>query len=99
MSKQQSSLLFCILMDAIGYATYAVPFLGEFADVIWAPVSAFIFFKKFGGWKGAFGGVFAFVEELLPWTDFIPSFTIMWAWQTLITKKRSQIFPIERPSI
>lgn len=88
MSKQQSSLLFCILMDAIGYATYAVPFLGEFADVIWAPVSAFIFFKTFGGWKGAFGGVFAFVEELLPRTDFIPSFTIMWAWQNLMAKKK-----------
>jgi hypothetical protein len=91
MNKQQSSLLFCILMDAIGYATYAVPFLGEFADVIWAPVSAFIFFKTFGGWKGAFGSVFAFAEEILPWTDFIPSFTIMWAWQHLMEKKKDTI--------
>jgi hypothetical protein len=87
MNKQQSLLLFCILMDAIGYATYAVPFLGEFADVIWAPFSAFIFFKIFGGWKGAFGGLFNFVEELLPGMDFIPSFTIMWIWQTLRAKK------------
>jgi hypothetical protein len=91
MSKQQSSLLFCILMDAIGYATYAVPFLGEFADVIWAPVSAFIFYKTFGGRKGALGGVFTFVEELLPWTDFIPSFTIMWAWQNLMAKKKTTL--------
>lgn len=87
-NKVQSSFLFCVLMDAIGYATYAIPFLGEFADVIWAPVSALIFFKTFGGWKGAFGGVFNFVEELLPGFDFIPSFTIMWAWQNLVAKKK-----------
>jgi hypothetical protein len=87
MNKQQSSFLFCILMDAIGYATYAVPFLGEFGDIIWAPVSAIIFFKTFGGWKGAFGGVFNFVEEILPGMDFIPSFTLMWAWKNWMAKK------------
>jgi len=77
-NQQTSSLLFCILMDVIGYATYSIPFLGEFGDLLWAPVSAIIFYKTFGGWKGAFGGVFNFVEELLPFTDFVPSFTIMW---------------------
>jgi hypothetical protein len=65
-------------MDLIGYATYAIPFLGEFADIIWAPVSAIIFFVSFGGWKGALGGIGNFIEEILPGTDFIPSFTIMW---------------------
>ena len=42
MNKQQPSLLFCLAMDALGYATYAIPFLGEFADIAWAPVSAFV---------------------------------------------------------
>lgn len=79
MNKQQTSLGFCILMDAVGYATYALPFLGEFADIVWAPISAFVFYKTFGGWKGAFGSVFNFAEELLPGLDFIPSFSIMWA--------------------
>lgn len=92
-NKVQSSLLFCLLMDAIGYATYAVPFLGEFGDIVWAPVSALIFFKTFGGWKGAFGGVFAFVEEILPWTDFVPSFTIMWTWQYLMAKNKGALIP------
>lgn len=91
MNKQQSSLLFCVLMDAMGYATYAFPFLGEFGDVIWAPISAILFFKTFGGWKGAFGGVFNFVEELLPWTDFVPSFTLMWAWQNFGSNKNQII--------
>ncbi|HSB94357.1 MAG TPA: hypothetical protein VLC28_14640 [Flavitalea sp.] len=76
--QKEVSLAFCILMDFIGYASYAVPFLGEFADILWAPVSAFIFYRTFGGWKGAFGGVFNFVEELLPGLDFIPTFTITW---------------------
>jgi hypothetical protein len=55
-----------------------LPGLGEFTDIIWAPVSAIIFYKTFGGWKGAFGSIFNFIEEILPGTDFIPSFTIMW---------------------
>lgn len=78
MSKRQPSLIFCILMDLIGYATYAVPVLGELGDIIWAPMSALIFFAIFGSWKGVLGGLFNFIEELLPGTDFIPSFTIMW---------------------
>jgi hypothetical protein len=78
MYRRQPSLLFCLAMDLIGYATYAVPFLGEFADIIWAPISGIIFFITFGGWKGVLGGIGNFIEEILPGTDFIPSFTIMW---------------------
>ena len=81
MEKEKPSLLFCIMMDLLGCITYAVPALGEFGDIIWAPISAFIFYRSFGGWKGAFGGLFNFVEELVPGTDFIPSFTIVWLWQ------------------
>lgn len=78
MHTRRPSLIFCVIMDMIGYATYAIPFLGEFADLAWAPVSAIIFFVSFGGWKGALGGIGNFIEEILPGTDFIPSFTIMW---------------------
>lgn len=65
-------------MDIAGFASYALPGLGEFADIIWAPLSAMIFYKMFGGWKGAVGGVLNFIEEAFPALDFIPSFTIMW---------------------
>lgn len=87
-NTKETSLLFCILMDAIGYFTYAIPFLGELGDIIWAPVSAFIFYKTFGGWKGVIGGLFDFTEEILPGTDFIPSFTLMWLWQKITSKKQ-----------
>jgi hypothetical protein len=78
MFGQRPSLMFCIIMDMIGYASYAIPFLGEISDIFWAPLSAIIFFLSFGGWKGALGGIGNLIEEILPGTDFIPSFTIMW---------------------
>ncbi len=75
------SLGACLVMDFLGYATYGIPFFGEFLDLIWAPISALIFFKMFGGTRGFFGGIFNFVEELMPGLDFIPTFTITWAIQ------------------
>jgi hypothetical protein len=76
--KPMPSLLACLMFDFIGYASYAVPFFGEFLDLAWAPVSAIIFWKMFGFKKGFFGGVFSFIEELTPGLDFIPTFTINW---------------------
>lgn len=78
-------------MDLFGYASFAIPGLGEFSDIVFAPISAVIFYKLFGGWKGAFGGVFNFVEEILPFTDFIPSFTIMWFWQYFTSIKNAAV--------
>ena len=91
MKSKQPSLIFCILMDIIGYATYSIPFLGELGDLLWAPVSAMIFYSTFGSWKGALGGVFNFLEEFLPGTDFIPSFTIMWFLQSMQRKKDPRV--------
>ena len=76
--RPMPSLVACLLFDFIGYASYAVPFFGEFLDLLWAPVSAIIFWKMFGFRKGFFGGVFSFAEELMPGLDFIPTFTINW---------------------
>jgi hypothetical protein len=60
--------------------------LGEFADILWAPISSIIFMISFGGTKGILGGVANFIEEILPGTDFIPSFTIMWFIQNMQRK-------------
>jgi hypothetical protein len=80
-TKQQKPLpniTFCILMDAIGCATYIFPLLTEIIDVVWAPISAYIFYKTFGGKVGQLGALINFVEEVIPGTDIIPSFTIAW---------------------
>jgi len=70
-------------MDLLGCASYAVPLLGEVSDVIWAPISAIIFYRMFGGTLGTFGGMFNFMEELFPGLDFIPTFTISWVMQRI----------------
>jgi hypothetical protein len=90
MNKKQPSLVFCVIMDILGYATYAIPGVGELGDIVFAPVSAIIFYFMFGSWKGA---MFNFTEELLPGTDFIPSFTIAWFWQCF-SRKTNQIKPV-----
>lgn len=89
--KKSPSLLLCILLDLIGCASYILPGLGEFTDIIWAPVSALIFYKLFGGWKGAIGGTLNFIEELFPGLDFIPSFTIMWLLKAFSKAKGDQL--------
>ena len=76
MTKKLPDLKLCILLDAIGCLSYAIPFFGEFSDIIWAPLSGFIFYFLFGNRLGAMGGVFSFIEEIIPGVDFIPTFTI-----------------------
>jgi len=64
--------------------SYLLPVIGETEDVLWAPLSAVIFYFLFGKKKfGLLGGVFSFLEEISPGFDFIPTFTIAW----LIRKK------------
>lgn len=69
-------LSFCLMMDLAGLVTYALPAMGEWGDVLWAPISGFIFMRAFGGMTGAVGGVVNMIEELIPFADFIPTFTI-----------------------
>ena len=82
------SLSFCLLMDAVGCISYVIPAFMEITDLIWAPISAFIFYKTFGGKVGQIGAVINFVEEVVPFADIVPSFTIAW----LYTKYRTTIF-------
>ena len=85
--KKLPTLQFCILMDLIGCASYLLPGLGEISDLIWAPISGFIFYKAFGGKIGLYGGLFDFLEEILPGTDIIPTFTIVWLWKKYFSGK------------
>ena len=80
------NLAICIIMDLIGMASYVLPVLGEFSDIVWAPISGYIFYTLFGGRFGLIGGVLDFLEEILPFTDIIPSFTIGW----YIRKKQAE---------
>lgn len=72
------SLFACIVMDIIGMASYIIPGIGESIDIWWAALSGIIFQFMFGGRFGLVGAVLNFLEEALPFTDIIPSFTIAW---------------------
>lgn len=72
-SSKLPPLWLCILLDVVGLLSYVLPALGEWMDIAWAPISAFLFSRLFGGIKGT---ILVFLEEILPFTDIIPTFTI-----------------------
>ena len=74
-----------ILFDFIGMLTYLMPLIGEFGDLLWAPIQA-IFIASMVGGEGKVGWILVgvgFAEEILPYTDFLPSCTIAWIWKFL----------------
>lgn len=78
MNPKYSKLARCLLLDAVGLASAAIPVVGPVLDVVWAPVAASISYKMFGERRGKYTSLITFVEELLPVTDVVPSFTIFW---------------------
>lgn len=80
--SKNKKLIFSLICDAIGM----IPFI----DLIWAPVSGYLMTRLYKGKAGKIAGIFAFLEEILPGTDIIPSFTIMWFY--------TYVFSSEKPS-
>lgn len=77
-----------IFLDALGYASYIFPGLGEFTDFVWAPLSAYIMTKLYKGKPGKVAAVINFVEEALPGFDVIPTFTLMWLYTYVLSGKK-----------
>ena len=73
-----NKLLLGLLFDGIGMISFSIPLLGEFSDVIWAPIAALIMSRMYKGRVGKVAGVLTFLEEIIPFTDVIPSFTLTW---------------------
>ncbi|UFH46120.1 hypothetical protein LNP27_13435 [Flavobacterium galactosidilyticum] len=89
-NNKTRDLVLGILFDAIGMLSFTVPFIGEFSDVIWAPLAGFLMTWMYKGTIGKVGGTIAFLEEILPFTDFIPTFTLTWIYTYLIKKQNAQ---------
>lgn len=83
---KKRNLLLGILFDAIGMLSFTIPMVGEFSDVIWAPVAAYLMTRMYKGSVGKVGGVVTFLEEIIPFTDIIPSFTLTWIYTYIIKK-------------
>ncbi|MEJ6791255.1 MAG: hypothetical protein QNK89_00555 [Lacinutrix sp.] len=83
-----------IIFDAVGYASFIIPGIGEFTDVVWAPASAFIITKLYKGNAGKVGAAVSFIEEALPGLDVLPTFTLMWLY-TYVFKTKTKETVIE----
>jgi len=77
-NKKYKQLFMGLLFDAVGMLSFAIPFVGEFSDIVWAPLSGWLMTRMYKGKIGQAAGVFSFVEEIIPGFDIIPSFTLMW---------------------
>lgn len=77
MNKKPSfgMLVLCLILDLIGMLSYAIPVLGEFLDILWAPIYGLIIQVMFG--DGIYTSI-AIFEEIFPGLDIIPSATIFW---------------------
>ena len=82
--KKMNKLMLGLLFDAIGMVSFVIPGIGEFADVVWAPLAGFLMTRMYKGRVGKVAGILTFVEEIIPFTDVIPSFTITWIYTYLI---------------
>lgn len=88
--RKKQLLIIAIVADVIGLLSYAFPGIFELIDFVWAPLAALTNMLMFGGWVGILGGLGTFVEEILPMTDFIPSFTIMWFIKFYVLEKKTR---------
>lgn len=87
METRYKKLFLGIGLDAIGMLSFTIPFIGEFSDVVWAPVSGFLMTKMYKGTVGKLGGIISFVEEFFPFSDVLPTFTLTWIYCYVIKKE------------
>ena len=91
MSKKYRKLLVGLLLDAIGMLTLLLPGLGEFLDLLWAPMAGWFMTRLYRGRKGKVAAVVAFLEELLPGLDVIPTFTLMWIYTYVLSGDKASV--------
>jgi hypothetical protein len=70
-------LLWSLAIDAIGSCSYLIPLAGESFDVTWAPIQTIFIMAMYDSVAPNLKYVSA-LEEILPFTDVIPSATMGW---------------------
>lgn len=70
-------LVLSLVLDAIGSSSYLIPVLGEFTDLAWAPVFAVCVAAMYSE-SSPYAHYVGLIEELLPFTDIIPTATLAW---------------------
>ena len=83
--SRKNKFLAGLFFDAIGMLSFFFPV----ADVVWAPLSAFLMIRMYPGTTGKIAGVVSFLEEAIPGMDFFPSFTLTWIYHFYIEKRKT----------
>jgi len=78
--KKRFDLVASILIDMLGMSTFLLPALGESFDIILAPIISALIYAVH---RTTFGAALGFIEEIIPFTDIIPTATILWAYRYL----------------
>jgi hypothetical protein len=81
MKFKDNKLFKSIILDLIGMASMFIPVVGWALDLIWAPYAAGQMRKMYPTIAGKRASWIVFIEEILPWTDFIPTFSAMWVYE------------------
>mmetsp|Transcript_16725 Transcript_16725/g.25271 ORF Transcript_16725/g.25271 Transcript_16725/m.25271 type:complete len:403 (+) Transcript_16725:337-1545(+) len=74
----KGKLFTSLLIDLIGSSSYLLPVVGEAFDLTWAPIQTVLIMAMYDAVSPNLKYV-SFVEEILPFTDVLPSATIGWA--------------------
>eukprot|EP00929_Paragymnodinium_shiwhaense_P096644 TRINITY_DN58296_c0_g1_i1.p1 TRINITY_DN58296_c0_g1~~TRINITY_DN58296_c0_g1_i1.p1 ORF type:complete len:392 (+),score=58.28 TRINITY_DN58296_c0_g1_i1:68-1243(+) len=77
--RQMLKLIACLGLDFVGDASYLIPSAGELGDAAFAPLQALALKAMFEANGLAALGL---VEELLPFTDVLPTATLGWVLDT-----------------
>lgn len=87
------SLVTCLIFDSISCIGLLMGQYQALFKIIWAPLSALIYFRLYGGKLGFFGGATCFLEESTGYGFVIPMFTITWlAKAKTIAKGRQSVY-------
>lgn len=88
-ANKYRNLFLGIVFDGIGMLSFTVPLIGEFSDVVWAPIAAYLLTKMYKGRIGKIGGIIEFIGQILPFSDIVPTFTLTWIYYYLFKKKEN----------
>lgn len=86
--NKYKKLLLGLLFDGIGMLSFSILGIGEFSDIIWAPIAGWLMTRMYKGKIGQGAGAITFIEEIIPGLDIIPTFTIMWFYTYIFKKNR-----------
>lgn len=83
-AQKSTHFTYSVILDLMGMLSFALPLLGEVTDGIFAffyGIAIYSMYRmRLGKARAATGGLIGTIEELLPFTDFIPTATLMWVY-------------------